>query len=106
MDGRWFSEAGRAEMLQQQMNMGTNAQAVVRGMGSEIEAGIKLGAHLAGAENPSAITEKIVDWVDAGGIITTAGNSGGLLNKIITTLGSRPIMEALFSNVIKKMHMH
>jgi filamentous hemagglutinin family protein len=82
VDGRWFSEAGRAEMLHQQANMGTNAQAVVRGVGSEIETGIELGAHLAGAENPSATTEKIVGWVGAGGVIPTALNNGGLLAQI------------------------
>jgi hypothetical protein len=82
VDGRWFTKDGRAEMAQQQKTVGTNMQAVIRGAGGEIETGIKLGVRLAGAENPSAITEKIVDWVGAGGVIPTALNNGGLLAQL------------------------
>lgn len=36
VDGRWFSEEGRAEMLQQQKDMGKNAKAVVAGASQDI----------------------------------------------------------------------
>lgn len=82
VDGRWFSKDGREEMAQQQKTVGTNMQAVVRGLGSEIDTGINLGASMAGVENPAATTEKIVDMIGSFGLIPTKLNNGGLLAQL------------------------
>lgn len=79
VDGRWFSEEGREEMLQQQKGLGTNMQVVMRGMGGEIDRGVNIGTHIIGVENPAAAAEKVVAWIGAGGFIPTALNNGGVL---------------------------
>ena len=82
VDGRWLNKEGRAEMLKQQNAVGSNMQLVVRGLGSEIDTGVYLGVSIAGAENPLAITEKVVDMVGSFGLIPTKLNNGGLLAQL------------------------
>src|SRR5690554_5247905 len=59
VDHRWFSEAGRQVIKDQHANMGTNMQATVGGIGSEVNLGIRLGVGIAGVDNAADLTEKI-----------------------------------------------
>ena len=82
VDHRWFSEAGRQVIKDEHVNLGTNMQAVVGGVGSEINLGIRLGVAISGADNAAATTEKIDNKLGVWGLIPTALNNGGLLAQL------------------------
>ncbi|MFN3714350.1 MAG: hemagglutinin repeat-containing protein [Alcanivoracaceae bacterium] len=82
LDNRMFTEAGRAEIKDQHANLGTNMQAVIGGVGSEINLGINLGVRIAGVDNPAATTEKIDDKLGWWGLIPAGLNNGGLLAQL------------------------
>ncbi|MDP2226961.1 MAG: hemagglutinin repeat-containing protein [Moraxellaceae bacterium] len=82
IDGRWFSEAGRKEMAEEQKKIGTNMQGVVEGIGGELSTGVGIAVRIAGVENPAAMTERIADNIGLLGLIPTNLNNGGLLAQL------------------------
>ncbi|MTT52521.1 filamentous hemagglutinin N-terminal domain-containing protein [Alcanivorax sp. VBW004] len=82
VDNRLFSEVGRAEIVEQQLSSGTNAQTVISGVGGEISRGVDLGVRISGVDNPTVMREIINQRIGAFGILPTAQNFGGLLAQL------------------------
>lgn len=82
VDHRLFSEVGQAEIVEQQLNSGTNAQIVISGVGGEISRGVDLGVRISGVDNPTVMREIINKRIGAWGILPTAQNYGGILAQL------------------------
>jgi filamentous hemagglutinin len=81
-DNRMFTGAGWKNIKEQHAELGTNMQAVIGGIGSEINLGISLGVRIAGVDNPTAVTEKIDDKLGWWGLLPAGLNNGGLLAQL------------------------